>query len=313
MDTHREEHARWRIHLSLGRVSNLPTVWTNTLSAAVLCGAAWQPPSGFCLLLGLTLFYIAGMYLNDALDASIDVIERPERPIPAGLISRRQVLLWSLGLMVTGLLCVALARAHVTGGWPGSWTIAESAVGQGDSLAWLIAALALVAAIVLYDAHHKNNPLSPLLMGLCRVLLLVTVSCTLVAAVPFSVILAALLLFGYLVGLTHAARFESTATAFRHWPLGCLLLPPLAALTQVPAQPPVILPVVLLCATIARALSWIRRRQPGDMPKAIGLLIAGISLVDATLLMAAGHTGWGLLALLGMPATLALQSRISGT
>ena len=30
----------WQTALKLGRVSNLPTVWTNTLAAAVLAGAA---------------------------------------------------------------------------------------------------------------------------------------------------------------------------------------------------------------------------------------------------------------------------------
>jgi 4-hydroxybenzoate polyprenyltransferase len=29
-------------------------------------------------------------------------------------------------------------------------------------------------AIVLYDSHHKNNPLSPVLMGMCRMLVYIT-------------------------------------------------------------------------------------------------------------------------------------------
>ena len=36
-----------------------------------------------------------------------------------------------------------------------------------------LAGLALAAAITLYNWNHKGNPLGPLVMGLCRVLVLV--------------------------------------------------------------------------------------------------------------------------------------------
>ena len=74
--------------LGLGRVSNLPTVWTNMLTGVVLAGGTLDDARAWLLAAALSLFYIAGMYLNDAFDADIDAVERPERPIPAGRVRR---------------------------------------------------------------------------------------------------------------------------------------------------------------------------------------------------------------------------------
>ena len=76
------------IALNLGRISNLPTVWSNVLAGMVMAGGALDHrfiPAG----LSLSLFYVGGMYLNDAFDRGIDAIERPERPIPAHARSSR--------------------------------------------------------------------------------------------------------------------------------------------------------------------------------------------------------------------------------
>ncbi|MGK0133898.1 UbiA family prenyltransferase, partial [Pseudomonas aeruginosa] len=58
--------------MTVGRVSNLPTVWTNTLAAALLASSAGAlaPPSSLVwilLLAMLSLLYLAGMLLNDLL------------------------------------------------------------------------------------------------------------------------------------------------------------------------------------------------------------------------------------------------------
>ena len=68
---------KWRIYLQLGRVSNLPTVWTNVLAGVLLAGGALEPGSFIPLLLAFSLFYEGGMFLNDAFDRKIDARERP--------------------------------------------------------------------------------------------------------------------------------------------------------------------------------------------------------------------------------------------
>ena len=40
----------WQVALRLGRVSNLPTVWTNTLTGIVLAGGALASPATLPLL-----------------------------------------------------------------------------------------------------------------------------------------------------------------------------------------------------------------------------------------------------------------------
>ena len=70
-----------RALLVLGRVSNLPTVWSNCLAAWWLAGGGTVERLPF-LLLGATLLYTGGMFLNDAFDADFDNQYRKERPIP---------------------------------------------------------------------------------------------------------------------------------------------------------------------------------------------------------------------------------------
>src|SRR5438094_889537 len=79
---------RWivRTLLMLGRVSNLPTVWSNCLAGWLLGGGGLA--LRFVLLcVGATCLYIGGMYLNDAFDFEFDRAFRRERPIPSVAIS----------------------------------------------------------------------------------------------------------------------------------------------------------------------------------------------------------------------------------
>ena len=72
------------VALRLGRVSNLPTVWTNALAGLVLAGGWLDPAPLLLLFLAVSLAYVGGMFLNDAFDAEVDAVRRPERPIPSG-------------------------------------------------------------------------------------------------------------------------------------------------------------------------------------------------------------------------------------
>src|SRR3954467_13369572 len=85
----------FRTLLILGRTSNLPTVWSNCLAGWLLAGGG-NAHNLFPLLLGATLLYVGGMYLNDAFDAAFDAQYRRERPIPSGAISLSAV--WWIGL-----------------------------------------------------------------------------------------------------------------------------------------------------------------------------------------------------------------------
>src|SRR5262245_26972916 len=130
------------VYLRLGRVSNLPTVWTNVLCGMVLAGGPIRPLALLFLVVALSLFYVGGMFLNDYYDRVIDARERPERPIPSGQIPAEEVASIGYAMMGLGLFLVA-AGSHV-----GTGRVASSAVVSG---------IALGGAIVLYNVWHKGN------------------------------------------------------------------------------------------------------------------------------------------------------------
>ena len=86
--THSNKPPLLRTLLILGRVSNLPTVWSNCLAGWLLAGGG--AGSRFAVLCGgASLLYIGGMFLNDACDVRFDTAHRKERPIPSVAISAR--------------------------------------------------------------------------------------------------------------------------------------------------------------------------------------------------------------------------------
>src|SRR5271166_5768713 len=127
-----------RTWLVLGRVSNLPTVWSNCLAAWWL-GGGGNLRKLFPLLLGATLLYLGGMFLNDAMDAGFDSQHRRDRPIPSGLVTAKSV--WQMGF---GTLAAGLVNLFLLGMTTG------------------VLALILVVCILVYDALHKVFTLSPL-------------------------------------------------------------------------------------------------------------------------------------------------------
>ena len=99
------------VALRLGRVSNLPTIWSNTLAGTVMAGGEPWRFSTLLAAVGISLLYVAGMYLNDAFDRDVDARERPDRPIPAGLVAADTVFAIGFGLMLAGLGFILWAGA----------------------------------------------------------------------------------------------------------------------------------------------------------------------------------------------------------
>jgi 4-hydroxybenzoate polyprenyltransferase len=288
----------WQDALRLGRVSNLPTVWTNAATGIVLAGGALDSPATLPLLTALSLFYVGGMYLNDAFDARIDAIERPERPIPSGRVSARTVFTAGFAMLAAGvvlLLWVGYGLPGGTGPWPG------------------LCGLALAGAIVLYNRHHKDNPLSPALMGLCRVLVYLAAGLAFAVPPPAILWLAALLLLCYLIGLTYVAKQENLGEVANLWPLLFLAAPVIYALLHALDSPTGAALFALFAIWVGIALWFLKRRRPGDVPRAVVSLIAGIALLDAVLIAAAGAPGVAWLAVAGFALTLGLQRLVPGT
>lgn len=282
--------------LRLGRVSNLPTVWTNMLVGLVLAGAGIAHPATPWLFVSLTLFYIGGMYLNDFFDADIDAIERPERPIPSGRTRRATVAAAGFGMLGVAIVLLAyIAQVHATSYWP------------------LAAGVALAGCIVLYDAHHKANPLSPLVMGLCRIGVYLCAGLSVVAPPPAGLWLAALVLLSYLIGLTYVAKQENLGRVANLWPLVFLSLPLVYGAHLALSTPVVWAFLGVFLIWVLFALRYVVRRGPGDIPRAVVSLIAGICLVDATLVASQGVITLAVVCLVGFVLTLFLQRFVPGT
>ena len=280
---------KFRTALALGRVSNLPTVWTNTLAGALLVGA--RPGPEFALVvLAFSLFYTGGMFLNDAFDSPWDARERPERPIPSGAAGAREVFLWGFALLAAGVLLLTLFGAEAA-----------------------MAGMALAGVIIFYDWNHKANPLGPVVMGLCRVLIYVGAALCYTAFLPGQLWLGAAALLCYLIGLTYIAKQETLARVENLWPLAFLAVPVLYGAWLI-ASAPLVAPFwVLFCGWMAVALWFLRRRRRGDIPRAVVSLIAGISLLDALLIAGSGLPELALAALAGFGVTLFFQRYVAGT
>jgi hypothetical protein len=277
--------------LRLGRVSNLPTVWTNVLAGVVLGGGDWRNWYFGLVLVAMSLFYVSGMYLNDYFDRAIDARERPERSIPSGAISARAVAVIGFGLLGVGFVVTA-------------------AMGPAPTA---MAAL-LAVAILTYDLRHKGNPLGPVIMGACRALVYGATAAALTGSVPMFVVVSAVAIAAYVAGVTYAARQEGLDKIGNLWPLALLVAPMVVAMAAFHQGPGAIAVYLLLATWIAAAIYLLARRPGvGSVSRAVGWLIAGISLCDAAVLASVDAIMPALAAIGGFLVTLGSQKYIAGT
>jgi len=254
--------------LLLGRVSNLPTVWSNCLAAWLLGGGALVGTAYVqhfvWLIVGATLLYLAGMFLNDAFDERFDREHRTERPIPSGAISARAV--WILGIvqMALGLGCVV-------------WI---------NTLAALFA-LGLAGGILWYDWLHKRITWSPFIIGLCRFFLYLLAGATAVGSITVPLTLGAVALWAYIVGLSNIARREATGGRVNSWPAWLLALPLLLAIASACLQGGaevawnrLIFSVCLYALWVARSLLFTFKSTMPQYSRTVSGLLAGIVLLD---------------------------------
>lgn len=247
-----------RTLLVLGRVSNLPTVWSNCLAGWWLGGAGNVSKLPY-LLAGGTFLYTGGMFLNDAFDAGFDSQYRKERPIPSRAITHNAVWVSGVAWVAAGACCLA---------WVG--TICG------------VLGLALAACIVLYDAVHKRVQFAPVLMGLCRFVLYLTAASAAVNGLNLQVVCSAFALFAYIVGLSYVARRESVPGRLRYWPLLLLAIPIVVALVFNHGK---YLESVLLISAVfgvwtVKSLRYTIWTEERNLGRTVSGLLAGIVLVD---------------------------------
>jgi 4-hydroxybenzoate polyprenyltransferase len=271
----------------MARVSNTPTTASDTVAGAVLVAPAAPAGPVAVVAVAIALFYTAGMILNDVMDLAVDRRERPERPLPSGEVSVPAAIVAVAVLFVVGELLLLLE----------AWEAAAAGLG-------------LIALIVLYDAWHKGNALSPLLMAACRAMVYVVAGLAIAGALNAELWGAAALMLVYVVGLTQVAKAESGGIAAR-WPVVAVLAPAAYWAKELPDAAVAALLVAFL-AWVAYALWLVLARH--RIGAGVVSLIAGIALYDALVTAGAGGGGVAVaVCLAAFAVTIALQTKIAGT
>ena len=130
----------------------------------------------FLLCVSTIGLYGGGVVFNDVFDAKLDAVERPERPIPSGLITITEATMLGCLLLVAGIAAAAM------------W----------HPLSGLIALTIAIAALV-YDKWGKHHKLlGPVNMGVCRGLNLLLGVSIYSASTPYSLYSPALIDSWYL-------------------------------------------------------------------------------------------------------------------
>jgi 4-hydroxybenzoate polyprenyltransferase len=275
--------------LRLGRMSNLPTVWTNVMAGSIIAGGA-APNQLVLTMAAMTAFYVGGMYLNDFFDRAADARDRPGRPIDLGEIHPGSVCAIGFGLLAAGVVLMV-----------------------PSGLAATLCGVLLAATVVLYDVWHKANPFSPLIMGLCRALVYIG-ACLAATGSASKALIGAFALACHVAGLTYAAKQENLNRIGSLWPLLMLAVPLVLALPALTGWLVAVCLVLLLAADSFAVRLLVRKPLRGAVPLAVSGLIAAICLVDA---IAIASAGGGMIVVilctLGYPLTRLLQKIVPGT
>ncbi|MDB5241476.1 MAG: polyprenyltransferase [Spirosoma sp.] len=233
--------------LSLTRPANLVTAIADVLAGMAIAGyfqASYPIPApvGWLCLATIGL-YGGGVVFNDVFDAELDAVERPERPIPSGIVSKGQAMALGSALLVMGI--------------GASFLVNETAG---------LLAIAIAVASLVYDRFGKhNNLLGPLNMGLCRGLnLLLGVSILPDQVMPWAWV--GLVPIVYIAAITMISRGEvhggSSTTLRAAGLLYALVIGCVAALAQRKQQLGTALPFLLLFGYYIFPPLWRAVREP---------------------------------------------------
>ena len=157
------------------------------ISGFLLTGGLLQGGIIAILLLCISTIglYGGGVVFNDVFDAALDRIERPERPIPKGIVTKREATVLGLGLLLLGIIAATIV-----------------------SLLSGILAMAIAIAALVYNKWSKHHFIvGPINMGLCRGLNLLLGISILPAAV-FTWWMLAIVPIIYIAAITMVSRGE---------------------------------------------------------------------------------------------------------
>ncbi|MFA5959529.1 MAG: UbiA-like protein EboC [Tatlockia sp.] len=251
----------------------------------------------FCLLLATAFLYAGGIIMNDVFDAKTDAIERPERIIPSGKISKDKAIGLGLGALVLGIVAAFF-------------------------VSWLSGLLALFIALfaLSYDGLTKDFLfLGPFNMALCRALNLclgisivmpVLALCWYLAFIPLFYIIAVTLISK---GEVHGGNNRLLKAAFVFYVLAILsffVLNPVPPFHPLSAALFILFLVVVIFRSLMKALTL---KTPETVRHAVKKGILGLIILDAAFVAGYVGFGYGVIMLVLLMASLRLGKRFAVT
>ncbi|WP_297795106.1 UbiA-like protein EboC [uncultured Eudoraea sp.] len=286
-------------YLKLTRPANLPTAMADILAGCSISGFAILSSSGnfinapdypnVVLLIFASIFlYAGGVVLNDVFDLEIDRVERPERPIPKGIVSQKGASVFGACLLISGILISFFVNYL-----------------SGD------VALILALSILVYNSFSKKFQfLGPFNMGLCRALNLVLgmsvfgeISHWMYGAIPLL----------YIFAITLISRGEVYGQNKKHiiWAgllyavviLAVLMITPDIQRQWIVLFPFLTLFVFLIYSSLIKAY---KVNSPENIKKAVVSGVLSIIVLDASITAAFDSWQFGLIVLLLLPLSFIL-------
>ena len=140
-----------KYYLQLMRPANLVTAIADILAGLSLAKFIFSTDTLsiqtiILLCIATVGLYGGGVVFNDVFDADLDAIERPERAVPSGKVSKQNATILGISLLTIGIFSASMVSF------------------QSMIIAFCVAILAIV-----YDKFGKHHAfLGPINMGLCR-------------------------------------------------------------------------------------------------------------------------------------------------
>jgi len=286
------------------RISNAPTIISNVMVGLALAiqshSLAWSGTSTpprldflkilFVISVAILLMYFSGMIFNDAMDAKWDKKHRPNRPIPSGLIKRRDAWLTASFMLGCGVLLCGMR--------------------QGAMELSIVLSLAVLA----YTLFHRWLFPAAILMALSRSLVYFIAMTALSPPPPFGHLLGFCIAIGvYTTILTILGRNEHDGNTKYAWLTWLMLIPPLIPLVMYGEAHEFTWMMLMIYITWIY-MSWRDFRKPNSQPIAgMHKLLAGFCLLDCVLIAMLGEISIMIVSLVCFVFTIAAHRKVMGT
>ncbi|MGN6339734.1 MAG: UbiA-like protein EboC [Flavisolibacter sp.] len=280
--------------LQLMRPANIVTSVADVLAGIAISGylanenfSATYISSILLLSISTIGLYGGGVVFNDVFDAELDKVERPERPIPSGVISKGEASLLGIILFAIGIIAAAIVSV----------------------LSGLIAVSIIIAALV-YDKWSKHHAFAgPFNMGLCRGLNLLLGISIIIPAVSAWWFLAIIPII-YIAAITMVSRGEvhggSKSTLYFAGLFYCLVIASILFLSSGRDMLwwSVIFLIPFSWMIFSALIKAIRLTSPQNIGKAVRAGVIALIVMDASMAAAFGAIVLAFLIILLLPVSL---------